>query len=623
MSRHRGLLAALAFAAVTAVFSVPVLMFLVVLGGTDQPGADCAPGGSVVLAADSRRLLSEDQLTNAATVVAVGNRLGVPRRGLVVALAVAHQESGFLNYANDGLGGDLSVFQGGIARSLDLPHQAVGSDHGSLGIFQQQWPWWGSMEQLMDPRVAAQKFYDALLKVPHWQQLPVTVAGQAVQSSAFPDAYADDQVLAERLLGDPGFTSAAVSAAFTGSSAAGGTGGCALAPVYPGTVAFPLPAGSGYRDLHNYGGTGARWAHGHTGDDLSVACGTPVLAATNGTVIIRRDQPWAGTWLVQVTTGPGRLTTWYAHMQTLTVTAGERVQAGQQLGEVGALGNASGCHLHFEVHPQGGSIYQDGIDPATWLSTNVGHDLGGSVLAAASTSTGVGSSLTLLTANVPFTLSEARARDQIRWLLSRRPDVLVLQEVTSRDVAAIAASVPGRWEVWQPPRSQGGSALVWNADELHASQQGVELGFRGRDYDRWMTWAVLESADTQVAVVGLHLPTNSSKDAGMRRDFETMTTHYQQLARQIRTAGYPLVMGADWNHPLDRAREPWSPVPMLHQVGLSTNWQAGQPCAASSGQGGRIDGFAYDPTALAVEDQGCLDRRHSDHRPVWIRVGAP
>ena len=105
----------------------------------------------------------------------------------------------------------------------------------------------------------------------------------------------------------------------------------------------------------------------HTGTDLAVACGTPVLAATGGTVVIRTDQPWAGPHLVQVSTGTGQLTTWYAHMRAVTVPAGTQVRAGQQIGEVGALGNATGCHLHFEVHPFGGSIYEDDTDPVAWL----------------------------------------------------------------------------------------------------------------------------------------------------------------------------------------------------------------------------------------------------------------
>src|SRR3954452_8673719 len=104
--------------------------------------------------------------------------------------------------------------------------------------------------------------------------MPVTVAAQQVQRSAFPAAYADDEPLARALLGT------ASSAHRTRSVAWGSGRGEGAANTSPGTVVYPLPASSGYIDQHNWGGTGARWSHGHTGTDLSVACGTPVLAAT-------------------------------------------------------------------------------------------------------------------------------------------------------------------------------------------------------------------------------------------------------------------------------------------------------------------------------------------------------
>jgi murein DD-endopeptidase MepM/ murein hydrolase activator NlpD len=135
----------------------------------------------------------------------------------------------------------------------------------------------------------------------------------------------------------------------------------------PGSVSFPLPRNSGWYDNHNWGERSKHWASIHTGDDYSVGCGTPVLAATAGEIEILSDQAWAGPWLVMVSTGQGKLTTWYAHMEALAVTAGQHVKAGQIIGEVGAQGNATGCHLHFELHPDGGNIYQDTTDPDPWL----------------------------------------------------------------------------------------------------------------------------------------------------------------------------------------------------------------------------------------------------------------
>jgi murein DD-endopeptidase MepM/ murein hydrolase activator NlpD len=136
---------------------------------------------------------------------------------------------------------------------------------------------------------------------------------------------------------------------------------------YRGRITFPLPPGTPFVDQDNFGGRSSHWATVHTGDDFSTACGSPVVAANDGTVMIRTDQRWSGRWLVMVSTAEGSLTTWYAHMQALDVTDGQHVRAGDPIGEVGQEGNATGCHLHFEVHPTGGGIYEDDTDPETWL----------------------------------------------------------------------------------------------------------------------------------------------------------------------------------------------------------------------------------------------------------------
>lgn len=143
--------------------------------------------------------LNEAQTRIAMSIVAVGEQRKVPVGGIVVALSVARQESSFRNLANDGSDPRLKPDQKGVGASLRYPHDGVGHDHGSVNAFQQQWPWWGTMDELMNPPTAAAKFYDALMKVPGWQQLPVTVAAQRVQQSAYPSAYADDEQAARRI----------------------------------------------------------------------------------------------------------------------------------------------------------------------------------------------------------------------------------------------------------------------------------------------------------------------------------------------------------------------------------------------------------------------------------------
>lgn len=78
-----------------------------------------------------------------------------------------------------------------IPLSLTLPHDRVGGDHDSLGVFQQRPRFWGDgseddkVRQLMDPAESARLFYAALVRVRNWTSIDPWVAAQAVQCSAF------------------------------------------------------------------------------------------------------------------------------------------------------------------------------------------------------------------------------------------------------------------------------------------------------------------------------------------------------------------------------------------------------------------------------------------------------
>jgi cell wall-associated NlpC family hydrolase len=124
-----------------------------------------------------------EQIRNAATIVQVGAQLSVPPRGWVIAVATAMQESSLRN----------------------LGDQGANNDHDSLGLFQQRpSPGWGTAAQILDPVYASTQFYSHLLDIPQWQTLPLTVAAQDVQHSAYPDAYAkweDDAVAVVNAVG--------------------------------------------------------------------------------------------------------------------------------------------------------------------------------------------------------------------------------------------------------------------------------------------------------------------------------------------------------------------------------------------------------------------------------------
>lgn len=130
------------------------------------------------------------QLENLDTVAATVQARGETRQVQIIALITVLQESDGLMWANKG-----------VPESLSYPHDAVGSDHDSVGLFQQRPSMgWGTVGELMDPVVSTHRFLDALQKVQGWQDMAPTRAADAVQRSAFPDAYAKWEPVARELL---------------------------------------------------------------------------------------------------------------------------------------------------------------------------------------------------------------------------------------------------------------------------------------------------------------------------------------------------------------------------------------------------------------------------------------
>ncbi len=93
----------------------------------------------------------------------------------------------------------------------------------------------------------------------------------------------------------------------------------------------------------------------HSGTDIAAPEGSPILAATDGTVTIANAlDSWGGGYgyYIRIDHGNG-LETLYAHCSAICVTVGQQVQAGQVIGYVGQTGRATGNHLHFEVYQNG------------------------------------------------------------------------------------------------------------------------------------------------------------------------------------------------------------------------------------------------------------------------------
>lgn len=130
--------------------------------------------------------LTPTQLKYAKIIVATCKARHLPQdqgqRAADIALETALAESGLRMYAN-----------ANNPASMQLPHDKVGSDHGSVGLFQQQVGGaphstanWGTTSELMDPVISTEKFLDALLET-NWLHMTNWGAAQAVQHSAVAD----------------------------------------------------------------------------------------------------------------------------------------------------------------------------------------------------------------------------------------------------------------------------------------------------------------------------------------------------------------------------------------------------------------------------------------------------
>lgn len=126
-------------------------------------------------------------------------------------------------------------------------------------------------------------------------------------------------------------------------------------------VGSPVP---GRRVTYPYGVRSSRYKAGfHTGQDYAAPTGTRVVAVRSGRIRWSNNNGGAyGRW-IGLDADNGR-TYVYCHLSSRAVAAGTRVHAGQTLGKVGATGNVTGPHLHFEDHPKGPFRYAQVRKPA-------------------------------------------------------------------------------------------------------------------------------------------------------------------------------------------------------------------------------------------------------------------
>jgi murein DD-endopeptidase MepM/ murein hydrolase activator NlpD len=137
------------------------------------------------------------------------------------------------------------------------------------------------------------------------------------------------------------------------------------------TGSWTKPVKGKYELSAGYGNSGDRWSHKHSGQDFAVPTGTPVKSVHAGTVV-KAGPNGAGDGSsygnAVVVKHDDNTYSQYAHLSSVKVKAGQKVQTGQEIGKSGSTGNSSGPHLHFEIRST--PEYGSGKEPVSVLDAH-------------------------------------------------------------------------------------------------------------------------------------------------------------------------------------------------------------------------------------------------------------
>ena len=283
---------------------------------------------------------AKDRKKNAALIVKIGEDRGFSPNSIGIAIATAIQESNLKN----------------------LPFQGAKNDHKSLGLFQQQPPWWGTPEQILDPSYSTNAFYDALQKVPDRDTRPmldvaiqVQIPNERIYRATWP---ANREVVAMSIVKDN----------FAGDGKIGDN----CTDTVESDTGWVLPLSPKvYQVASPFGWRCLFVCKNHDGVDLSAAAQTPIFAAHDGIVTYKGYYGAYGNF-VQIDHGDGVVTE-YGHMIRFAddYANGDKVRSGQVIGYVGTTGRSTGEHLHFNTKINGKYV-----DPVPYMM-NLGVDIKG------------------------------------------------------------------------------------------------------------------------------------------------------------------------------------------------------------------------------------------------------
>ncbi len=364
---------------------------------------------------------------------------------------------------------------------------------------------------------------------------------------------------------------------------------------------IPVPAGRVNWGTP-FGQAGSMWASGHhTGQDFPNPTGTPVLAAADGVVVfVGNAGPYGNLTRVRHSDG---VETWYAHQSIIGTAVGSKVRAGQQIGLVGATGNTTGPHLHFEVRIDG-----QPVDPRAWLS-------GATVMPGIS---------------IPGVTFDPVLADELRGNAAAAEDAHGAAQATAKKANARAAVVTKKAEVAQVDADKAQNAVLdyvreiykagidpqWllQADSLSA---GTPQDFTDRQvYMKYTNNAQSKIVSTALAAAAQAAKLRDEAKALAQQATDAMNAADQQMAltqAQLAASSWTVDAGSSWDGVIPAGGSPRALAAVKFAIS-----QVGHPYASAGGVGPAYgcNGFTWrawheagSPWPLQMAHQQATNRR--------------
>ena len=398
---------------------------------------------------------------------------------------------------------------------------------------------------------------------------------------------------------------------------------CRPAGIDGGIVRSPIAKAS-KRDRHNFGSRRAHGKGAHKGTDFRARCGTPVRAAHNGRAVVIKGRR-GKLDRVGISTGPGRLTTWYTHLRSVSVRNGALVGGGRRVGRIGKSHRRAPCFLHFSVQLVTGARDPRTVNASRWWRRHVGTHVSGLAPGDRQRGVFVAASFNVLghshTARggkrSRYAGSGRRMHRTVNFLKTNHVSLVGLQEFQSVQRRKFLRMTRG-WKVYSPPRDPQDS-IAWRTSRFRLVKSGV---VKVPYFHRKRPMPIIRLRDRATGkafvVISVHNPANRGRPRKMgKRRAVAVGRELAAVRRVRRGSGLPVVLMGDFN---DRSRSFFCRM-TRHGLKASSGGVRGRGCRPAVGSG--IDWvFATKGIQFRGHQKvdGGLVARTTDHPVVVVRI---